>query len=170
MGQGESTLQPSDVTRGAGDPGAAVPGLLRVFGEGAAMATALPLAGGAIEVGRDLALLSEARDRRMSRRHARVEFDGRRFRVADLGSQNGTFVDGEPLPAGAPREAWQVIRLGDSLFLPCADLRPFRHDGVTVEGGFVRGPAMRRLLAEVARAAELGLSLHIHGESGTGKE
>ncbi len=63
-----------------------------------------------------------------------------------------------------------MIRMGESLFLPCADLRAFEQHGVATVDGFVRGPAMGRVLAEVARAAELGFSVCLHGESGTGKE
>lgn len=150
--------------------GARVPGLLRVFGGDVAMAVPLPLAGEALELGRGSAALGSVQDARMSRRHARVHFDGQRFWVTDLGSHNGTSVDGEPLPAGAPREVREVMRAGDSLFVPCADLSGHQQQGVITRDGFVRGPAMQALLAEVTRAAELGLSVHLRGESGTGKE
>ncbi|MFP2911852.1 sigma 54-interacting transcriptional regulator, partial [Pyxidicoccus sp. 3LFB2] len=133
------------------------------------MAHALPLRGDSLELGR-AADLGEVQDPRMSRRHAHVRFDGRSFWVTDLGSQNGTLVDGAPVPSGAPREAQRVIRVGDSLFVPCADVSPLRRYGTVLQEGFVRGPALQQLLAEVARAATLGFSLHIHGESGTGKE
>ncbi|WP_246356770.1 sigma 54-interacting transcriptional regulator [Pyxidicoccus fallax] len=133
-------------------------------------AKALPLLSGSLELGRGAAAMGEVHDLRMSRRHARIQFDGRRFQVIDLGSQNGTFVDGEPLPAGTPREAQRVIRLGDSLFVPCPDVGPLAKHGVEIMDGFVRGPAVQALLAEVTRAAQLGFSLHVHGESGTGKE
>ncbi|MBZ4420670.1 sigma 54-interacting transcriptional regulator [Myxococcus sp. RHSTA-1-4] len=166
----QSTLRPSGVQGGSDSGAPRVPGLLRLFGAGATMAVALPLGGEALELGRGAAVLGEAQDPRMSRRHARVHFDGRRFFVTDLGSQNGTFVEGEPVPAGTPREAQRVIRMGDSLFVPCADVGPLQRHGVALVEGFVRGPALQRLLEEVARAAQLGFSLHIHGESGTGKE
>ncbi|HSP81330.1 MAG TPA: sigma 54-interacting transcriptional regulator [Myxococcaceae bacterium] len=144
--------------------------MLRLFSAETAMATAVRLEGQSLELGRGAAALGEVQDPRMSRRHARIDFDGRSFRVTDLGSQNGTFVDGEPVPAGAPREAQRLIRMGDSLFVPCADVRPLEERGVELVGGFVRGPALQGMLEEVARAAQLGFSLHIHGESGTGKE
>lgn len=134
------------------------------------MAMALPLHGEELELGRGDAAFGELQDPRMSRRHARIRFDGKRFWVTDLGSQNGTFADGEPVAAGALREARRVIRMGDSLFVPCLDVNPLARRGVQTVDGFVRGPALQELLAEVARAAQLGFSLHIHGESGTGKE
>jgi DNA-binding NtrC family response regulator len=170
MEQNGSTLKPSGIL---GDEHASVervPGLMRLFAAGTAMAVALPLQDGELELGRGSPALGEAQDPRMSRRHARIHFDGQRFLVTDLGSQNGTFVDGEPVPAGAPREARRVIRMGDSLFVPRADVHLLEHRGVVMREGFVRGPAVQGLLEEVARAARLGFPLHIHGESGTGKE
>ncbi len=169
MEKDRSTLQPSGVTEGA-TAAERVPGLVRVFCGGVAMAQALPLGGEGLELGRGATVLGEVQDPRMSRRHARVHFDGRRFWVTDLGSQNGTFVEGEQVPAEAPREAQRVIRMGDSLFVPSTDVGPLQQHGVEVRDGFVRGPTMQRLLAEVSRAAQLGFPLHIHGESGTGKE
>jgi DNA-binding NtrC family response regulator len=149
---------------------ARVPGLLRLFCGDAPRADPLPLGGEALELGRGSPSLGATQDARMSRRHARVRFDGRRFWVTDLGSHNGTSVDGEPLPAGATREACEIVRMGDSLFAPCADLAEHQRRGVIARDGFVRGPAMQALLDEATRAAEHGLSLHLHGESGTGKE
>jgi len=170
MGEDRSTLRPSGLASGGNtSEGERVPGLLRVFSGEAPMAQALPLSGEALELGRG-AILGEVQDPRMSRRHARVQFDGRSFLVTDLGSQNGTFVDGEQVPAGTPREARRVIRMGDTLFVPCADVSPVAKHGVVLVEGFVRGPALQQLLAEVSRAAKLGFSLHIHGESGAGKE
>jgi DNA-binding NtrC family response regulator len=166
-----STLQGSGTASGKSPSDAErVPGLLRLLSGGVAMAKALPLRGGALELGRGAAVLGEQQDPRMSRRHARIHYDGRRFWVTDLGSQNGTFVDGEPVPAGGPREAQRVIRMGDSLFVPSPDVSPLEKHGVELLDGFVRGPALQQLLGEVARAAQHGFSLHIHGESGTGKE
>jgi DNA-binding NtrC family response regulator len=149
-----------------------VPGILRVFGGDVALALPLPLSprGEPLELGRGSPALGPTPDARMSRRHARVHVEGHRVWVTDLGSHNGTSVDGTPLPPGAPREVRDVVRMGDSLFVPCADLSPHQQRGVVVHEGFVRGPAMQALLDEATRAAELGLSMHLRGESGTGKE
>jgi transcriptional regulator with PAS, ATPase and Fis domain len=170
MEHNQSTLQPSENSRGKNADEEQVPGLLRVFASGTAMAVPLPMRGKEMELGRGSAEMGEHQDPRMSRRHASIRFDGRRFWVTDLGSQNGTFVDGESLAANAPREAQRVIRMGESLFIPCANVQPFVKQGVTTVDGFVRGPAFQELLERVANAAGLGDTLHIHGESGTGKE
>ncbi|WP_375743791.1 sigma 54-interacting transcriptional regulator [Corallococcus interemptor] len=165
-----STLQPSGaLAQRASADDAPVPGLLRLTCAGTPMAVAVPLQG-TMTLGRASPGLGALQDPRMSRSHARVHHDGRRFWVTDLGSQNGTSVDGEPLPANVPREAQRLIRLGDSLFVPTPDVGPLARQGVREVEGFVRGPAFQRLLEEVARSAQHGFTLHIHGESGTGKE
>lgn len=168
MQQG-STLRYLRVEGGAVPP-APVPGLLLVFDGKHAMAAPLPLPGHSLELGRGLAVPGAAPDPHLSRRHARVEFDGQHFWVTDLGSRNGTFVHGERLPDGTPRELRDVVRVGDTLFLPCADLAEHQSLGVEIRAGFVRGPAMQRLLQKVAEAACSETSLHVHGESGAGKE
>ncbi|NTX08111.1 sigma 54-interacting transcriptional regulator [Myxococcus sp. CA040A] len=169
--QERSTLRASRGAAGAGaDDGARVPGLMRLFGGGKAMAVAVRLKEGALELGRGAAALGEVQDAKMSRRHAHVRFDGQRFWVTDLGSQNGTFVDGAAIPKETAQEARRVVRMGDSLFVPSMDLRPLEAHGVEIVEDFVRGPAMRGLLTRVSQAASFGHSLHIHGESGTGKE
>jgi DNA-binding NtrC family response regulator len=170
MEQDGSTLKPSGILSDKNTAVPRVPGLMRLFAAGTAMAVALPLKNGELELGRGSPALGEAQDPRMSRRHARIHFDGRRFWVTDLGSQNGTVVDGEPVPANTPREVQRVIRMGDSLFVPGADVHPLEQRGVVTREGFIRGPALQALLDEVSRAARLGFPLHIHGESGTGKE
>src|SRR5687767_11500062 len=101
MEHDRSTLQPSEVSTRSTSDAERTPGLMRLFSAGTPMAVAVPLRGGELEVGRGSVSAGEAQDPRMSRRHAQVRFDGRRFLVTDLGSQNGTSVDGEPLPAGA---------------------------------------------------------------------
>lgn len=68
---------------------------------------------GAVTLGRDEACDVVIDDATVSLLHARFTLesatpdpedddDGRRFYVVDAGSSNGTFVDGEPAPAGAP--------------------------------------------------------------------
>jgi DNA-binding NtrC family response regulator len=165
------TLPPSTAgVRGGIDGGDRVPGIVLVFAGGAATARVMALDGGAVELGRGEGSPGKIDDGRVSRRHALIAFEGGRFVVTDLGSQNGTFVDGEPVAANAPTPMQRVVRVGDSLLVPCADVRPFERAGVRSVDGFVRGPAMQGLLDEVALAARVGSILHVRGESGTGKE
>ena len=164
------TLPPSAAVRhdGPGD-GKQVPGVIVVFSGGAPCARPMALATGPLELGRGDVSAGKLDDGRVSRRHAQIAFEDGRWVVTDLGSQNGTFVDGQPI-GRAPTLAQRLIRVGDSLLVPCADVRPFERLGVRSVDGFVRGPAMQVLLEEAARAAHSGTTLHIRGESGTGKE
>ena len=162
------TLEQTDLLRpAAGTP--AIPGLVLVFAAGRPAAVPISLAGGAVELGRDHPAFAAHPDPRLSRRHVSIRFDGR-FLVADLGSRNGTSVDGEPLPPGTTREVARAIRAGDSLLVPAHDLGPFERLGVRLAGGRVEGPALQEALGAAARAAQLGATLHISGESGAGKE
>jgi transcriptional regulator of acetoin/glycerol metabolism len=149
---------------------ASAPGLVLVFAGGRAASAVVTLDDGRVELGRQHPIFEGRPDARVSRRHARVSFEGGHFLVTDLGSRNGTDVDGEPLAPGEPTQAARVIRLGDSLFIPVRDVGPFVQLGVRVAGGRVEGPALQEVVRAAAGAARLGTTLHITGESGAGKE
>lgn len=145
-----------------------IPGLVLVFSCGAPATAVVPMAGGEVELGRGTHGLPL--DGRMSRRHVQVRFDGGRFFATDLGSQNGSSVDGEPIAPQQRTEVRRVLRIGDSLFVPLRDITSLARYGVKVKDGRVIGPALHMLLTETASAARFGNALHITGESGTGKE
>ncbi|WP_101340005.1 trypsin-like peptidase domain-containing protein [Cereibacter azotoformans] len=48
---------------------------------------------------------------RLSREHLRLTLDGRRLMATDLGSTNGTVVDGKPLPPNQPRQVGEATVL-----------------------------------------------------------
>jgi len=50
----------------------------------------------------------------VSTRHAEIRFEGGTWVVADLGSRNGTYLNGRRLAAATPLKAGDVIRLGES--------------------------------------------------------
>jgi DNA-binding NtrC family response regulator len=109
-------------------------------------------------------------DVRMSQRHAEVAWNGR-FEVRDLGSRNGTFLDGVRLGGETPLRAERgLLRLGSTLVLLVPDLRPHLRAQVSVEDGRVIGPSQRRALDQAVLARSEGLHLLVHGENGTGKE
>lgn len=67
-----------------------------------------------VEIGRDPGCdvsVAGAGNRRVSARHARVRYDGRGYLLEDLGSGNGTFVNGERIST-ATLAAGDVIELG----------------------------------------------------------
>jgi DNA-binding winged helix-turn-helix (wHTH) protein len=60
-----------------------------------------PLSAGENVVGRDAAAQVRLDDANVSRRHARIVVSGAGTQIEDLGSKNGTFLDGLRVPAGA---------------------------------------------------------------------
>lgn len=172
MGKSSSTTKSN--TRAPSAQGAEqaepLPGLLLVFQNSAPLCWPVPCSYGRIDLGRGCGLLDVHVDSRMSRQHARVRYDGRCFSVEDLGSHNGTYSDGIRLESGRAYLMARALRTGDSLFLPCADLRPFLLHGIRYEDGIIKGPALQLAYEQARSAARLGDMLHITGESGAGKE
>jgi transcriptional regulator of acetoin/glycerol metabolism len=151
--------------------GEAQPGLLAIFSCDKPLFVPIPLARGPIEFGRTSheAFLD---DERLSRRHACVEYarDKGKFVVTDLGSRNGTYVDGSRVQGTAAYDAPRVLRIGRTLMLFVPDMRVFERGSVVQQGHMIVGPRLDGALMRVARAATLGNSLLVTGESGAGKE
>jgi pSer/pThr/pTyr-binding forkhead associated (FHA) protein len=80
-----------------------------------------PLAGqrvtvsGPTELGRGSTVIAMAYDQQASRRHAQLSPDPGGIGVADLGSTNGTFVNGQRINAGLARVG-DIIRIGSTSF------------------------------------------------------
>lgn len=72
------------------------------------------------EAGSDVAV----NDRQVSRRHASLTWDGRQFIIQDLGSANGTFVNGIRLTASQVLQQGDVIGLGQTVLLAFRALSP----------------------------------------------
>jgi DNA-binding NtrC family response regulator len=145
------------------------PALVVVFHQQRAAVFPLPLVDGALQVGREQLATCGFRDTRISGRHFSVASKLGCFVVTDLGSRNGTFVDGTPVKRGTPREVTRVIRAGDTLFVPVRNA--VRMIGsVSVAGGRVVGAAQRASFQAVEDAAGRSKSAQIIGEAGTGKE
>jgi transcriptional regulator of acetoin/glycerol metabolism len=149
--------------------GAPTPGLVLIFSVDRPAFGVIPLENGAIEIGRGEIAGVRIADERMSRAHARVAFDGRRWSVRDHGSRNRTAVDGERLTGERAGEGMQLVRTGFSLFLLTPDTRPFT-PGIVRAGGAVMGPSLQRAFKAIARAGRAARVLHVTGESGSGKE
>jgi transcriptional regulator with PAS, ATPase and Fis domain len=110
----------------------------------------------------------ELDDERVSRQHASIERRARQWIVRDLGSRNGTFLDGERLQGDAQASGDRVVRVGHSVLLLLEDGRgheraPRDNDEAVI------GPELARLYEDVRRHATAP-TLLVHGESGSGKE
>jgi pSer/pThr/pTyr-binding forkhead associated (FHA) protein len=56
-------------------------------------------------------------DSRASRRHARVEMEAGKLSLTDLGSRNGTFVNGERLEGARALETGDRVTIGATVFV-----------------------------------------------------
>jgi len=117
-------------------------------------------------------------DRRVSRRHARVEPAQDGFAITDLDSRHGTFIAGAPAGRTPVRIAFgDVLRVGDTLLMAVSDLDAYacapRRIPAAVLGmrdDILAGPSFSQLLDHTARVADLGQPVLLLGESGSGKE
>lgn len=148
----------------------AVPGLLVIFSEGnPRYHPIVARRGQPILLGREGFGGLTLGDPKMSTRHAEVTWSSG-FEVRDLGSRNGTYLDGDRLKHQPRRVERGVLRMGETVLLLLEDVSPFTRGEVSVEGGMVIGPSLRRVLDLASRARREGQFLLIRGESGAGKE
>jgi DNA-binding NtrC family response regulator len=145
-----------------------VPGVVVVFAGGKPKCVTISVDAGPLEIGRELLVDRDADDDAVSRTHAQIAFDGRRWSIRDLESRNGTFVDGERVRERVCERA-PVIRLGRAILIAVADVTPFGH-GIEHDKSMVIGATLRATYDAIALAARLGSTLHFVGESGSGKE
>jgi DNA-binding NtrC family response regulator len=144
---------------------------LRVVGAGAEpLEVAIPPVG--VVVGADPAADVPLGDPAVSRRHCTIVPTAGGFEVADLGSKNGTFLDGVRL-SSATVPVGAVLRVGTTLLqlLPdevALDIPPSEKSSFGELYG--DSPAMRQVFAILERASASAASILFIGESGTGKE
>jgi DNA-binding NtrC family response regulator len=146
------------------------PGVVVIFSGARPRCTALALRGGALEIGRGEVGDAVLDDARLSRRHGRLSHAAGHWTIEDLGSRNGTWADGLPVTAAVTLAAPRVVRMGDTLLLPVADVTPFAGHQPAAGDGPVAGPTLLRAWQSIARLARVVEALHITGESGAGKE
>ncbi len=111
-------------------------------------------------------------DRTLSRLHAELEPRDDGLWVRDLGSRNGSYVDGLFVQCARVPNGGRIT-MGSTIFKvryeegpPELDIWPQREFGPLLGQSL----AMRELFASLARISPLNSSVLIHGETGTGKE
>jgi transcriptional regulator with GAF, ATPase, and Fis domain len=95
-----------------------MPALLALFGPKQGLR--IPL-NGSLLVGRGPTADLQLVDGKVSREHCRVDASGARAMIEDLGSQNGTYVNGERIDRPTPLAEGDEVAVGDTLFLIADD-------------------------------------------------
>ncbi len=76
-----------------------------------------PLEGDQLTIGRDSSNGVTINDAEVSRKHARMNFQGGKYVIDDLGSTNGTFVNGQRLAGPVVLKSGDVVSLGEQIVL-----------------------------------------------------
>ena len=114
-------------------------------------------------------LLGESDDR-VSRQHARVRIDGDHLEVIDLGSRNGTYVEGHTLRGGCYPDLPAIVRIGRTVVVLVPDIRVFENRAVEKRGSLVVGASLANVLASIDAAARAENHIALIGSLGVGRE
>ncbi len=76
-----------------------------------------PLEGDQLVIGRDSSNSVAINDAEISRKHSRLSFQGGKYVLEDLGSTNGTFVNGQRLAGPVVLKPGDVVSLGEQIVL-----------------------------------------------------
>jgi DNA-binding NtrC family response regulator len=127
---------------------------------------------GRVQVGRAPNASWPIADRRLSSAHFEVLIGGGKAAIRDLGSRNGTFVNGVRLGSPRPLLDQDVIRAGRCVFVYVADAATMTLEVGVADGAHgMAGPFHSPvLLVQVAEAVRTGRHLLLEGETGVGKE
>jgi transcriptional regulator of acetoin/glycerol metabolism len=149
-------------------PGPSTPGLSLSWLFPRPSEPALPLdleCGGERILGRDESCSVRLPDADVSRRHLRLHREGAEIWLTDLGSRNGTRVNGRATRT-TRLALGDLVRLGSSIAWVTDRPGP----AIEIAPGLMAGPLLRAELEGVMRAAPSDLPVILEGETGTGKE
>ena len=98
-----------------------------------------PLEGDQLLIGRDAANSIAINDAEISRKHSRLTFQGGKYVIEDLGSPNGTFINGQRLAGPAVLKPGDVVSLGEQIVL--------MYDAINVDtGATIASPRAARMV------------------------
>ncbi len=107
----------------------------------------------------------------VSRQHATVVATPGGLGLQDMGSRNGTRVNGKPVSAALTLESQDIVRLGDVLMVvdvAAANVETWQEPLLGALPG--RSPLMERVRQQLVRALSDTAPVLVLGETGTGKE
>ena len=102
-----------------------------------------PLEKDEIYVGRDVANDIVVNDPEVSRRHARLTIESGSYLVEDLGSTNGTFVNGQRLTRPHLLRPGEMLQMGENVGF-AFEAQPYDADATMVGAGPVSEPPSAR--------------------------
>jgi pSer/pThr/pTyr-binding forkhead associated (FHA) protein len=88
-----------------------------VMRSGPTVGAIYPLDGELISIGRDASNTIQINDAEVSRRHARLQFQGGKYVIADVGSTNGTHVNGQRIESSCVLKPSDVVSFGEGIVL-----------------------------------------------------
>jgi DNA-binding NtrC family response regulator len=109
---------------------------------------------GAIVIGREPEVELRVQHASVSRRHATIRIDDGIARVADLGSHNGTRVNGEPVAGSRVLASGDVVTVGDVVLVV-----HFSAPALVARASYAESGWRRRLAEEMVRAIAFKRSL-----------
>ncbi len=147
-----------------------VTGLVGVFFEDGSPPPAVAVTG-ELTIGRAETAQLTLPDGNVSREHAAVRPGSGSVVVQDLGSRNGTHVDGNRIEGAVTAPVNSTIRVGKTLFRVVADAAAYRdYPPRSLAGPLVGGPALNDIRRAIAQLAQGKSPVLVDGETGTGKE
>ncbi|QQR91886.1 MAG: sigma 54-dependent Fis family transcriptional regulator [Myxococcales bacterium] len=108
-------------------------------------------------------------DSAVSRRHCRLEPGARGLRIRDLGSTNGTWVDGVQVLC-AQLEHGMRVRVGKTTLYVVRAETDDKTDTKGIDGFVAKSLAMQHVVSEVERFCRFSWPVLIAGPTGVGKE
>ena len=103
-----------------------------------------PLEGDVITIGREAENGIVINDAEVSRKHTQFVFQGGKYIITDLGSTNGTFVNGERLTGQHVLVPGEVISLGEQINLLFEGVSQVDPNATVLSAGHAPAPAISR--------------------------